>query len=94
MNSASEYVANILEETLAVIPNDKDPLHFWTHLNLRGRSYVISAIKELLILIRNNDIPPLVILESYRDTMERFEKIDPRTYNSQVSQAEEYHYSL
>lgn len=79
MNLASEYVASILEDTLAMIPNDKNPFHFWIYLNFSGKSYCKSAIKEMIELIRNTDIPPLVILESYRDTMEKFKIIDPRT---------------
>lgn len=47
---------------------------------LRKLSYIRSAIEEILELIRSdNDIPPLDILEDYRDTMYRFSLVDPKT---------------
>lgn len=79
MDAASEHVAKMLEEVFDVIPNDKDPWHFWTCYNFKGKCYCRSAVKEMLELISKVDIPPLMILETYRDTMARCAKLDPKT---------------
>lgn len=79
MNIVSEYVTKLLAETLDIIQNDNDPLHFWTHYNFKGKCYCRSAVREMLELISKVDIPPLMILEMYRDAMARCAKLDPKT---------------
>lgn len=48
--------------------------------NLEQESYSRWAINEILTLLENSDnTPPLIVIEQFRDKMDRYSCINPRT---------------
>ncbi len=74
MNVVSKHVAEMIDEFLKNDICRQIACH-----SFKGQSYSRSAAKEILELISVTDIPPLVILENYRDTMFKFANLNSLT---------------
>lgn len=68
MNKANEMAIQIVTEYISRL--ERQPMGYWRSSEFAQLSYSKSAAREVLRLLQHNkELPPLVVIEEYRDKM-------------------------
>lgn len=75
MNKANEMAIQVVQRYIERL--ERQYIHPWLSSEFAQRSYSISAANDILDELRANDtMPPLMIIEEYRDKMNEYSCIN------------------